>query len=347
MRGIDASIWFTNVGKEGCDAAADKNLRVISSTDSGGSLLGKTLSLRTELRETAASIVHLHLPPPWLAASLPLRRNYGLVSHLHVDPIARPRRTPVSHLMQHVQARGVLSRSDLLISISRWIEAEWCSAYPSLQKKIRIIYNGTCMPADTAVRTRKDGLVIGMATRLVPGKGVEEFLELAGRVHEMAPKIRFRVAGDGPMRTEYYKLSCAKGIDGVLSFCGFVKDIASFWRDVDLAAFTGPAEPFGLRLIEPIAHGVPVVAYANGTGSDEIIARCRGIVARDYGNVFELARVAVGLCQSDELRSRLVEDGLKDIRLAFSIERMEADVRSAYQDVLHAPAASSARSSIA
>jgi glycosyltransferase involved in cell wall biosynthesis len=106
---------------------------------------------------------------------------------------------------------------------------------------------------------------------------------------------------------------------------------------VDIAAFTPPCEPFGLRLIEPIAHGVPVLAYRNGTGSDEVIDRCRGIVAAGYGEAGELAQAAVALVQSQPRRRQLVEAGLADLRQHFSVETMEAGVRAAYRDVRSLP----------
>lgn len=135
------------------------------------------------------------------------------------------------------------------------------------------------------------------------------------------------------MRAEYEALALRRGLGGVLAFCGFVEDIAAFWRGVDIAAFTPPIEPFGLRLIEPIAHGVPVIAYRNGTGSDEVIDRCRGIVATAYGQTGELAQAAVALTQSQPKRRQLVEAGIADLRRCFTVATMEAGVRAAYREV--------------
>jgi 1,4-alpha-glucan branching enzyme len=224
-----------------------------------------------------------------------------------------------------------------MISISEWIENEWRSAYPRLKTPSRIVYNGTRIPSHAA-HCERDGVpTIGITTRFVSGKGMEEYLDLAARIHRLAPQIRFRIAGDGPMRSEYERLALERGLGDVMSFCGFVKNIALFWRGVDIAAFTAPFEPFGLRLIEPIAHGVPVIAYRNGTGSDEVIERCRGIVATEYGQVEELAVVAVALTRSRSERKRLIEAGIADVRRFFSIEKMEADVRAIYRELCRAP----------
>jgi glycosyltransferase involved in cell wall biosynthesis len=80
-----------------------------------------------------------------------------------------------------------------------------------------------------------------------------------------------------------------RGLERIVSFAGFVSPIGRFWADVDLAAFTSPCESFGLSLIEPVAAGVPAVGYLTGAGSDEVIARCRGIEAVPYGDADALA----------------------------------------------------------
>jgi glycosyltransferase involved in cell wall biosynthesis len=172
-----------------------------------------------------------------------------------------------------------------------------------------------------------------MAARLFPGKGIEEFLDLAARIHELAPYVRFCVAGDGPMRSEYERQALRHGLGSAISFCGFVKDIGSFWRDVDIAAFMGSSEAFGLGLIEPIVQGVPVIAYRNGSGSDEVIDRCRGIVATTYGQVDELAKVAVALTRSENERKQLALAGREDVRCFFSLEKMEVAIRETYRSV--------------
>jgi glycosyltransferase involved in cell wall biosynthesis len=331
--GTAAGIWYTNAGSVAHEIAKAAGVGVVSPADSEGSLWRRMRALRRALRKRDFDIVHLHLPPPWIAGVLPRNRSFGLVTHLHAPPprlhVGSPRRS-----IDAVGARVILSRSDLLISVSQWIEDRSRGALPGLATPVRIVYNGTILPCDAAFCERDRGEpVVGMATRLAPEKGVEELLDLARRIHELAPHIRFRLAGDGPMRAEYEALALQRGLGGVLAFCGFVEDIAAFWGGIDVAAFTPPIEPFGLRLIEPIAHGVPVIAYRNGTGSDEIIDRCRGIVATAYGQVGELAQAAVALAQSQPKRRQLVEAGIADLRRCFTVEAMEAGVRAAYREV--------------
>jgi glycosyltransferase involved in cell wall biosynthesis len=330
--GLTAGIWYTNAGSVAQEMAATAGVEVVSPADGGGSLWQRLRALRSALRSRAFDIVHLHLPPPWLALVLPRRAAFGLVTHLHLPPpvhAGSPR-----CFIEALLARAVHSRSDHLISVSQWIENQWRSAYRNLAAPSQVVYNGINIPSHVTFRDQNSSATtIGMATRLIPDKGVEKFLDLATRILEMAPQVRFRVAGDGPMRCAYEAQAMQRGLGSDLSFCGFVKDMAAFWRDVDIAAITSPSESFGLGLIEPIAHGIPVIAYRNGTGSDEVIDRCRGIVASGYGQANELATVAVALAQSPQQRRQVAEAGRADLQLCFSLQTMEAGVRAAYRQV--------------
>jgi glycosyltransferase involved in cell wall biosynthesis len=117
---------------------------------------------------------------------------------------------------------------------------------------------------------------------------------------------------------------------GIITFLGFVEDMPAFWSGLDLAMFGPPKEPFGLRLIEPLAHHVPVVAYTTGSGSDEVVNLCRGIEAVPYGNPAELAELAYEIL-GDKMRwKKMAEEGFIDVYARFSLERMADDVERTY-----------------
>ena len=331
--GLAVEIWYTNASTRAQEIAFAAGVAVASSENGAGGLWQRMRALGSALRKRDFDIVHLHLPPPWVACILPRKRSFGLVTHLHLPPLERSAGSP-RHWIGAMLAPAILSRSDLLISISQWIEDMWRAAFPDLTTPFRKVFNGTNIPAEAVSEQEADRPVIGMATRLAPEKGVEEFIDLAASIHSLAPHVGFRLAGDGPMRTEYERLASARGLAAAISFCGFVQDTAAFWRSVHVAAFTPPTEPFGLRLIEPVAHGLPVIAYRNGSGSDEVIDRCRGIVATEYGQVGELARIAVALMRSQPERERLAAAGIADLRRFFSLKEMEAGIREVYREAL-------------
>ena len=109
--------------------------------------------------------------------------------------------------------------------------------------------------------------------------------------------------------------------------------MGAFWAGADLAAFTPPFEPFGLRLIEPIAYGVPVIAYRTGSGADEVIDACRGVRAVSYADAVALAREALALKNDPVALTTHGEAGRADIAKRFSMAAMTAGVTAVYDAI--------------
>lgn len=332
--GLDAYVHLTNFGEAAVRASRTVEVPVVVPPERLG-LLGRLAATRAALRGDGLDIVHLHLPPPWLVLAIPCRRRFALVTHLHVRP-AVLEHPPTIRRRTEVALNGiVLSRSDRLISISEWIDASWRTAHPRLKSPSTIIYNGLPTPLQTPLsRACPDAFVIGMASRLSECKGVEEFIDVARRIHRRSPDIRFLIAGDGPMRLIYERRAADAGLRKVLLFEGFVENMPEFWSQLDLAIFTPPLEPFGLRLIEPIANGVPVVAYRNGSGSDEVIDRCRGVLGVPYADADSLTAAVLELRASRESRNRMAREGMADLERHFSLAAMANQIGDVYTDLL-------------
>jgi len=330
--GLSAGILWLNA------TAGDRHGLSAGDNDlfAGGSHWSRVRAVRRILREHRPDVVHLHIPPPWLGVALPTSRRFALVSHLHVRPTLHVHRRTFGRTVTAWLNGALLIRSDRLVAVSAWVEAAWRKAYPGRDLPVQVIYNGVTLPhieAEASPAQPARRFTVGMASRLSDRKGVEEFIDLAARIHELAPEIRFEIAGEGSARQLFETQARNKGLADVLVFRGFIADMASFWSGLDLAAFTAPFEPFGLRLIEPIAHRVPVVGYRNQSGSDEIIDCCRGVAAVPYADVEGLAREVLRLADAPRERERMVADGLADVERLFTLPVMEKAVRDAYAAV--------------
>jgi glycosyltransferase involved in cell wall biosynthesis len=103
---------------------------------------------------------------------------------------------------------------------------------------------------------------------------------------------------------------------------GHVTDIDKFWRSIDVAIFTAPREPLGLRILEAMAAGIPVVSYRTGFGSDELIVDGVTGVQAEWGDAPALARHAVELTQDLAMWQRISTAAARDVRDRFSLSIM-------------------------
>jgi glycosyltransferase involved in cell wall biosynthesis len=103
---------------------------------------------------------------------------------------------------------------------------------------------------------------LGVAARLYPVKGVALILHAVQLLGRQGVDVELRIAGSGPEREPLEGLARGLGIDSRVSFLGSVRDMQTFYRDVDCLLHAPLTEAFGLVAIEAAALGCPVIAAA-------------------------------------------------------------------------------------
>jgi len=103
---------------------------------------------------------------------------------------------------------------------------------------------------------------IGVAARLYPVKGVALVLHAVRLLGRQGIDVELRIAGSGPEHERLEDLAARLGIASCVSLLGSVRDMQSFYRDVDCLVHPPLTEAFGLVAIEAAALGCPVIAAA-------------------------------------------------------------------------------------
>jgi glycosyltransferase involved in cell wall biosynthesis len=117
---------------------------------------------------------------------------------------------------------------------------------------------------------REPGLArVGFYGRLSPEKGFPDFLQLARRLNGSSG-TSFLVAGTGPSLEDFLRQSHEMVADGRLEYLGEADDSTSFLGDVNVLVIPSRNEGLPYVLLEAMAAGCAVVAYAVG-GIPEVI----------------------------------------------------------------------------
>lgn len=127
---------------------------------------------------------------------------------------------------------------------------------------IEIIFNPVEIEAGVASTVKKEEgyLTVGYAGRLVEGKNLIGWLNVARRLSMDFGNIRFVIYGDGTLRGELIKHAEELGISDKVSFRGFVRDVASAYSECDTMLFLSGRESFGNAVVESVLCGTPVIA---------------------------------------------------------------------------------------
>ncbi len=139
------------------------------------------------------------------------------------------------------------------------------------RQQVTIVRNGLDLQAlaDTAhlrsearrdLGLNEDDFLVVWAGRLVHVKNVPLLLDVV-RQAAVFPRVRFLVAGDGPLRDDVKRI-CSS--DKKLQFVGWQRDMKPIWAAADLALLTSRNEGTPASLIEAMAAGKPFISTAVG-----------------------------------------------------------------------------------
>jgi len=225
-------------------------------------------ALSRAIDQAGAEIVFAHVTKAHLYAS-PAAKLGGL-PYLWWQHERRSQK-PVMHLV------SAWLPSSAVICSSRWTAAQQRRPRGG---EVRAIYPGAELdpPPEAHLHSAGPGgqITVGVVGRLQRWKRVELALRTWPAVLEGLPGARLRVVGAGwpgldegygdELRAEAQRL----GIAGSVDFTGHVPDVHRELAQIDVLLHTAQAEPFGLVLVEAMAHAIPVVAVDEG-GPAEIV----------------------------------------------------------------------------
>lgn len=183
-------------------------------------------------------------------------------------------------------------------------------------------------------------LVVGMASRLAPDKGQEEFIRAAAQVIETMPAARFAIAGDDRVFSEnrdyvgqLMTLAAQLGLEEKVRLVGFQTDMPTFYAALDVAVNAAHHEAFGMVVVEPMAVGIPVVG-SNAGGIPEIIDHGRNGFLTEVGDPDGLAVILKRLLADEKVRALTGERARVDAVERFSIEQQMERLGAVYRRVL-------------
>jgi len=109
-------------------------------------------------------------------------------------------------------------------------------------------------------------VMVGVVSRLVPIKGLHNYLEAASNVLQAYGRssVSFVVIGDGELRNELESYSVQLGLEGTCHFLGWRGDIRRVYADLDIVVLSSLNEGTPVTLIEAMAAGKAIVSTAVG-----------------------------------------------------------------------------------
>lgn len=151
-------------------------------------------------------------------------------------------------------------------------------------------------------------LFLGRVTRQ---KGPDYFIEVARRVADVVPRVRFVIVGTGDMLPRIIERGVALGLADRVHFTGGVggPDVDRAFRMATVCVMPSVSEPFGLVALESLRSGTPVILPRDAGVAEAV----RNAFRADFWDIERMADQVVGIIRYRELHHELREGGLREV----------------------------------
>jgi L-malate glycosyltransferase len=175
-----------------------------------------------------------------------------------------------------------------------------------------------------------------------PVKRVGDVMRIFAKVRKQVDGVLVLV-GEGPQLREARELADSLGVQEHVRYLGKQLDIVSILGSADVLLFPSEVESFGLAPLEAMACEIPVVASRSG-GIPEVVTHGRDGFLAEVGDVETMARHAIELGLSRDLRIRMGKAGRQAAETGFHPDRIIPQYEDLYaQAIAAAGAAGSGR----
>jgi glycosyltransferase involved in cell wall biosynthesis len=274
-----------------------------------------TFEVFTTLRfGSRPGLVHAHMTAAEAAAVAALpRHGTPIVSTRHF-PDRRGRRIP------KVLARLIRDRLAEQVAISRFVGR-------GIGEPCVLIHNGVAERAAAALEEPRVLMMQRLDSEKDPKVGIRAWARsgLAQRGWHLT------VAGEGRLADALRSLAQRLGVLRSVSFLGWTADTDALLEESSIFLAPPPAEPFGLAVVEAMAHGVPVVA-ANGGAHPETVGPDGFLFPP--GDVEAASERLVALAENSTLGRREGERLRRRQQEFFSLDRHVDALEELYLSVL-------------
>ena len=274
------------------------------------------------IKKNNIHILHTHEPKSDIIGYLVKQLcNVHLVSTIH----GYIKNSFRDHLYNKID-KFILRRFDRVIVVSDLMKKQMHQSGISIDK-LYLVYNsivienyinlGRATILENITKRDFRDPIIATIGRLNPEKGHKDFIEAANTVLKKGYDASFVLVGDGVERGKLQDMARNLGLESKILFTGYIQDIVSIYRNIDLMVLPSYTEGLPNVVLESLLMEVPVIATSVG-GTTEIIEHNEtGVIIRP-GRPTELADKIVDFIRYKDDFKKMAIEGRADVIKRFN-----------------------------
>ena len=227
-----------------------------------------------------------------LALGLRLRKRSCLFIHFHHTGVKRKWHWKLMYLIADKIFEKIYFASNFILH-------EAIEIYPRISEKSSYLPNPLPTKELISSKERREcrkkfgfedkDIVIGNAGWLIKRKRFDIFLSICAKLKERNLNIKILIAGEGEEKESLLSLSKKLGIEGDITWLGWVGDLTSFHNSIDFMLFNSDWDSVGLSPLETIQLGIPTFSSVINGGLKEILTKNFSIFLEDSHDTEKLA----------------------------------------------------------
>ena len=176
----------------------------------------------------------------------------------------------------------------------------------------------------------EDKTIIANTSALADHKDYPTYIRMINNLHDKI-KAHYFIIGEGPEEENIKNLVKEYGLQELITFTGFRKDINKILPSIDYFVITSKTEGLGSSILDAYSAQVPVIA-TNAGGIPEIVTHNETAMLSDVYDDKSLSEHIIDLVNNPEKKIRLVNNA-KSYVANFSKKIMAAKTLEVYRSV--------------
>ncbi len=299
-----------------------EGVRIVSAHGSRARLLWLLLTRHWGGRLDLVFVAHLRLQKTiWPARLLYFRSRYVLFVHgIEAWSAGRTR-------SNRLAARAIVRFSvDDIVSVSQFTADRVRAAFALQRQRVHLLPNALdlspAMASAPVAGAAPGHPTVLTVARMDPHdlpKGIAVALRAVAQLTHEFPELRYRVVGDGVLRTRHESLAASLGLSPHVEFLGRVDEgaLEAIYDDADVFLLPSSKEGFGIVFLEAWRHALPVVC-GNVDASTEVVEDGVDGFAVDPTDSDAVARAVRRLLEDRALRQHFGTQGRNKLLLKYS-----------------------------
>jgi glycogen synthase len=280
----------------------------------GGDVIGKVMQYADITSNLAQDmdfdVIHAH---DWMTmiAGIRIKQISGKPLVMHIHSLEVDRSGPDSKGWVYELEKKGMEYADMVVPVSNFTAENIRKYYGIEGTKMSVVHNGASnVTPFKSHRTFREKTVLFVG-RLTRQKGPERFLDIAAKVLDSNPEVRFVMAGVGDYFRSCLENSAYKSIGNRFHMTGFLNSekLRYLFSMSDIYCMPSISEPFGLSAVEAAQFGIPCV-ISRQSGVAEVLT---GALKFDYWDVDKAAGCILSLLNDRVLREKVVEDASRNL----------------------------------